>query len=170
MTALAARPAGEGGPRTDVRTLLVLALALAVALWMASEIEMNLFMAFVAWALIAVRTIFHENAWVTRATVIALLIWAIVLPFFHDSGGGFIEDATLALAYAVMALGLNIIVGLRRPARPRLRGLLRARRAHGRLVHVGLLRRARAAARASRCSWASRPRRCRASTSTSCSC
>ncbi len=111
MTALAARPAGEGGPRTDVRTLLVLALALALALWMASEIEMNLFMAFVGWVLIAVRTIFHENAWVTRATVIGLLIWAIVLPLAHDSGGAFIEDATLALAYAVMALGLNIIVG-----------------------------------------------------------
>jgi branched-chain amino acid transport system permease protein len=111
MTALAARPAGEGGPKTDVRTLLVLALALAVALWMASEIEMNLFMAFVAWVLIALRTIFHENALVTRATVIALLIWAIVLPLAHDSGGAFIEDATLALAYAVMALGLNIIVG-----------------------------------------------------------
>jgi branched-chain amino acid transport system permease protein len=38
-------------------------------------------------------------------------VWAIVLPFFQESGGGFIEDATLALAYAVMALGLNIIVG-----------------------------------------------------------
>ena len=111
MTALAARPAGEGGPRTDVRTLLVLALALALALWMASEIEMNMFMAFVAWVLIAVRTIFHENAWVTRATVVGLLIWALVLPLAHDSGGAFIEDATLALAYAVMALGLNIIVG-----------------------------------------------------------
>ena len=112
MTALAARSgSGEGGPGRIARTLIVLAIGLVLALWMASEIEMNLFMAFVGWVLIAVRTIFHENAWVTRATVIALLIWAIVLPLAHDSGGAFIEDATLALAYAVMALGLNIIVG-----------------------------------------------------------
>ena len=33
------------------------------------------------------------------------------LPFFFDSGSSFIEDCTLALAYVVMALGLNIIVG-----------------------------------------------------------
>ena len=35
----------------------------------------------------------------------------IVLPFFFDSGSAFIDDCTLALAYVVMALGLNIIVG-----------------------------------------------------------
>jgi len=34
-----------------------------------------------------------------------------LLPFFVDGGGGFIDDATVALAYVVMALGLNIIVG-----------------------------------------------------------
>jgi branched-chain amino acid transport system permease protein len=36
---------------------------------------------------------------------------AIVLPFFYPSGSGFIDDATTALAYVVMALGLNIVVG-----------------------------------------------------------
>jgi branched-chain amino acid transport system permease protein len=36
---------------------------------------------------------------------------AFLLPFFFKSGDPFIEDATLALAYVVMALGLNIIVG-----------------------------------------------------------
>ncbi|HVD55781.1 MAG TPA: hypothetical protein VNC17_02985 [Thermoleophilaceae bacterium] len=97
--------------RTDTRTLIALGAGLIVTLWMASQIEMNLFMAFVAWALIAVRTIFHENTWVRRLTAVAFLVWAIFLPFFHDSGAGFIEDATLALAYTVMALGLNIIVG-----------------------------------------------------------
>jgi branched-chain amino acid transport system permease protein len=100
-----------GGLKTDVRTLLVLAAGLAVTLWMAGQIEMNLFMAFVVWVLIAVRTIFYDNALANRATVLAFLVWAILLPFFHDEGGAFIEDATLALAYAVMALGLNIIVG-----------------------------------------------------------
>ncbi|HWI09070.1 MAG TPA: hypothetical protein VNT54_16325 [Solirubrobacteraceae bacterium] len=42
---------------------------------------------------------------------IAAIVAGAVLPFFVESGGGFIDDATLALAYVVMALGLNIIVG-----------------------------------------------------------
>jgi branched-chain amino acid transport system permease protein len=99
------------GTRVENRTLIALAVALPVTLWLASEIEMNLFMAFVLWVLIAVRAVFHENPWVVRATLVALVVWAIVLPFFQESGGGFIEDATLALAYASFALGLNIIVG-----------------------------------------------------------
>ncbi len=41
----------------------------------------------------------------------AAILAGAVLPFFFSAGGGFIEDATLALAYVVMALGLNIIVG-----------------------------------------------------------
>jgi branched-chain amino acid transport system permease protein len=93
------------------RTLIALAVALPITLWMASQIEMNLFMAFVLWVLIAVRTVFHENRTVVRATLVALVAWAIILPFFQESGGGFLEDATLALAYASFALGLNIIVG-----------------------------------------------------------
>jgi len=101
----------KSGLKTDTRTLVVLAAALVVTLWMADQIEMSLVMAFVAWVLIALRTVFHQNAWVRRGTVVALLAWAIILPFFHDSGAGFIEDATLALAYTVMALGLNLIVG-----------------------------------------------------------
>jgi branched-chain amino acid transport system permease protein len=98
-------------PQVETRTLIVLAVALPVTLWVASEIEMDLFMAFVLWALIVVRTIFHENKWVVRATLVALVVWAIFLPFFQESGGGFIEDATVALAYTSFALGLNIIVG-----------------------------------------------------------
>jgi branched-chain amino acid transport system permease protein len=101
----------RAGPRVDTRTLLALGAALVFALWMADQIAMNLFMAFVAWVLIALRTVFRDNVWVKRATVVAFLVWAVFLPFFHDSGSGFIEDATLALAYTVMALGLNIIVG-----------------------------------------------------------
>jgi branched-chain amino acid transport system permease protein len=99
------------GAHVENRTLIALAIALPVTLWLASQIEMNLFMAFVLWVLIAVRTVFHESRTVGRATVAALVAWAIILPFFQESGGGFIEDATLALAYASFALGLNIIVG-----------------------------------------------------------
>src|SRR5829696_4647197 len=109
--AAAALRQGGGNLKTDVRTLAALAGGLVFTLWMASEIEMNLFMAFVLWLLIALRTVLHENEMVARGTIVALIIWAIVLPFFQESDGGFIEDATLALAYAVMALGLNIIVG-----------------------------------------------------------
>ena len=36
---------------------------------------------------------------------------AIILPFFYDDGSGFINDATVALVFVVMALGLNIVVG-----------------------------------------------------------
>jgi branched-chain amino acid transport system permease protein len=45
---------------------------------------------------------------ILAAVVIAL---AAVLPFFYDSGSGFMNDATVALIYVVMALGLNIVVG-----------------------------------------------------------
>jgi branched-chain amino acid transport system permease protein len=99
------------GQEVERRTLVALLVALPITMWIASEIEMNLFMAFVLWVLIAVRTIFHTNSRVVWGTVIALVVWALVLPFFQESGGGFIEDATLALAYTSFALGLNIIVG-----------------------------------------------------------
>jgi branched-chain amino acid transport system permease protein len=101
----------QSGLRTDTRTLVVLLVGLVVTLWMAGEIEMDLFMAFVLWVLIAVRVVFHENKTALLGTLVGLAVWAIVLPFFQDSGGGFLEDATQALALTVMALGLNIIVG-----------------------------------------------------------
>ena len=99
------------GLKTDTRTIVVLVAGLVVTLWMADQLEMDLFMAFVLWVLIAVRVVLHENKTAARATIVALAVWAIVLPFFQDSGGGFLEDATQALALTVMALGLNIIVG-----------------------------------------------------------
>jgi branched-chain amino acid transport system permease protein len=44
---------------------------------------------------------------VTTAAILA----GALLPLFISGEGGFIDDATIALAYVVMALGLNIIVG-----------------------------------------------------------
>jgi branched-chain amino acid transport system permease protein len=41
----------------------------------------------------------------------AAIFLAAILPFFYDSGSGFMNDATVALVYVVMALGLNIVVG-----------------------------------------------------------
>ena len=46
----------------------------------------------------------------TILTIVVIAI-AVVLPFFYDSGSGFMNDATVALVYVVMALGLNIVVG-----------------------------------------------------------
>ena len=42
---------------------------------------------------------------------IALLLFLIVLPYFTGAGSSFNDNATRALAYVVMALGLNIVVG-----------------------------------------------------------
>jgi len=47
-----------------------------------------------------------------NSIVVALVLaFAILLPFFFDSGGAFVGDSTQALYYVVMALGLNIVVG-----------------------------------------------------------
>ena len=49
--------------------------------------------------------------WAEKAFIPIFFGIAILLPFVIDSGGGLIFDITFALAYVVMALGLNIIVG-----------------------------------------------------------
>jgi branched-chain amino acid transport system permease protein len=49
--------------------------------------------------------------WANRLLVPAFLLVAAVLPLAFGSGSAFMDTATLALAYTVMALGLNIIVG-----------------------------------------------------------
>jgi branched-chain amino acid transport system permease protein len=49
--------------------------------------------------------------WWEKALFPLFMIAAILFPFFFDSGGSVMGTATLALAYCVMALGLNIIVG-----------------------------------------------------------
>ncbi len=51
--------------------------------------------------------------WVEKIAVpIAFFLVAALFPFLFSTGSSFIEDCTLALAYTVMALGLNIIVGM----------------------------------------------------------
>jgi branched-chain amino acid transport system permease protein len=87
--------------------ILVVPVTFAVAVW----IEMNAFMALVLGLLIALRVLFPNDRRVLIGTVVALIVWAIALPLFQEESGGFIDDAVLALAYVVMALGLNIIVG-----------------------------------------------------------
>jgi branched-chain amino acid transport system permease protein len=46
-----------------------------------------------------------------RLLAVGFILLAIVLPFFFDAGGDVMDNLVLAAAYAVMALGLNIIVG-----------------------------------------------------------
>jgi branched-chain amino acid transport system permease protein len=48
---------------------------------------------------------------VQKGLVPVFIVAAAILPLFLDSGGGVIDKLTLSLAYVVMALGLNIIVG-----------------------------------------------------------
>ena len=49
--------------------------------------------------------------WFGRALAVALGVFAILLPLFFDPISGFIDDCVIALAYVVMALGLNVVVG-----------------------------------------------------------
>jgi branched-chain amino acid transport system permease protein len=49
--------------------------------------------------------------WTEKAFIPVFFIVVAGLPFILDSGGQLMGNATLALAYVVMALGLNIIVG-----------------------------------------------------------
>ena len=54
---------------------------------------------------------FSVPPWFEKALAPILIFLAAFLPFFYDSGATFIQTATQALAYIVMALGLNIVVG-----------------------------------------------------------
>ena len=54
---------------------------------------------------------FHLPEWWEAALFPLFIFAAILFPFFFDSGGTVLGTAVLALAYTVMALGLNIIVG-----------------------------------------------------------
>jgi branched-chain amino acid transport system permease protein len=47
----------------------------------------------------------------TRGLAVLVGLLAIVLPLMFDPLSGFIDDAVTALAYVIMALGLNVVVG-----------------------------------------------------------
>jgi branched-chain amino acid transport system permease protein len=49
--------------------------------------------------------------WWSRGLAGVLIVVAIVLPFFFAPASGFLNATIIALAYVVMALGLNIVVG-----------------------------------------------------------
>jgi len=49
--------------------------------------------------------------WSSRALALLLIVFAILLPFFFTQTSGFLNATIISLAYVVMALGLNIVVG-----------------------------------------------------------
>ena len=99
-------------PKTDRNTLLLLGIAVPlIVIFATALLGMNLFMALILGVFVSLRLLFPGDRRVTVGVVIAAIIWAIALPLTHDEGGEFMSIGTLILAYAVMALGLNIIVG-----------------------------------------------------------
>jgi len=53
----------------------------------------------------------RRSPWFSRGLAIAAIAFAIIFPFLTSEAGATMNTATLALAYVVMALGLNIVVG-----------------------------------------------------------
>jgi branched-chain amino acid transport system permease protein len=49
--------------------------------------------------------------WFSRALALTLIVIAIVLPFFFAKTSGFMNATIIAFAFAVMSLGLNVVVG-----------------------------------------------------------
>ena len=49
--------------------------------------------------------------WAPRALAFTLLVIGIVLPFLFANNSGFMNATIIALAFAVMSLGLNVVVG-----------------------------------------------------------
>ena len=99
-------------PKTDRRTLITFALAVpAIIIFATGLLGMNFLMALILGAIIGLRILFPDDRRVLVVVIVLAIGWAILLPFTHDEGGDFMNIATLILAYSVMALGLNIIVG-----------------------------------------------------------
>jgi branched-chain amino acid transport system permease protein len=99
-------------PKTDQKTLLTAAVAVPLLIIFTSQLlDMSLGMAVILGVLILLRILYADNRPVSIAIMVALLIWAIYLPLAHEENSEFLGIAVLILAYSVMALGLNIIVG-----------------------------------------------------------
>jgi branched-chain amino acid transport system permease protein len=58
-----------------------------------------------------IRSAVDENKWLQRGLMLAALVLLIVFPLFFQTADSKVDVATTALAYVVMALGLNIVVG-----------------------------------------------------------
>jgi branched-chain amino acid transport system permease protein len=99
-------------PSTDRKTVLTaVGSAIAILFFSIGLLAMDTTMAVILAILVVIRVLFPHDRRVTVGVIVAVIAWAAYLPFMHDEGGDFMSIATLILAYSVMALGLNIIVG-----------------------------------------------------------
>src|SRR5215208_5460386 len=99
-------------PKTDQRTLLTAAVAVPLVIIFTSQLlDMSLGMALILGVLILLRVLYADHRAISIAVMVGILIWAIYLPLAHEENSAFLGIAVLILAYSVMALGLNIIVG-----------------------------------------------------------
>jgi branched-chain amino acid transport system permease protein len=57
------------------------------------------------------RNALDSNAWLRRGLIALLFAFLIIFPLFFQTADAKVDVATTALAYVVMALGLNIVVG-----------------------------------------------------------
>jgi len=58
-----------------------------------------------------VRGLAHPTAAVRRGLTIAAIAAAVLAPLLFDPASGWLDNAVVALAYVIMALGLNVVVG-----------------------------------------------------------
>src|SRR4051812_36072671 len=62
-------------------------------------------------AVAPIRMTIDQNKWLRRGLLAGLFALVIVFPLFFPETDSKVDVATTALAYVVMALGLNIVVG-----------------------------------------------------------
>jgi branched-chain amino acid transport system permease protein len=117
MSALDRLPGrGEGGKLGTVagiqaERLIAAAAAATITIVATLAVEMDELMAVLLGGLLAARILVQDNKRAALVVNILLIAWAIYLPLALDSGGGLLDDINIALAYVIMALGLNIVVG-----------------------------------------------------------
>jgi branched-chain amino acid transport system permease protein len=99
-------------PKTDQKTLLTAVVAAVLVVIFTSQLlDMAVGMAVILGLLILLRVLYADHRAISIAVMVAILLWAIYLPLAHEENSPFLGIAVLILAYSVMALGLNIIVG-----------------------------------------------------------
>src|SRR5436189_4334616 len=62
-------------------------------------------------AVAPIRMTIDQNKWLRRGLYVLLLAFVVIFPLFFPETDTKVDVATTALAYVVMALGLNIVVG-----------------------------------------------------------
>ncbi|MDQ3935124.1 MAG: branched-chain amino acid ABC transporter permease [Actinomycetota bacterium] len=96
----------------ETRRIALAVLALGLTIGGGLLIEMEPMMAVILGVLLGARVLAGAyDPRLARVLDVSIALWAVLLPLAHVSGSAFIDDCITALAYVVMALGLNIVVG-----------------------------------------------------------